>query len=59
TKALADYFEQALQSCTDSKLVSNWIINEVLREIGDEDEIANFGVKPKELSKLLGLVQKG
>ncbi len=59
TKALADYFEDALEFCSDTKIVSNWIINEVLREIGDEDEIINFKITPKELSKLLGLIQKG
>lgn len=59
TKAFADYFEQSLEFCSDPKIVSNWIINEVLREIGDEDEIDNFKIRPKDISKLLGLVQNG
>jgi len=59
TKPLADYFEDSLEFCTDPKIVANWIINEVLREIGDEDEIDKFQIRPIEISKLLGLVQKG
>ncbi|NIP38500.1 MAG: Asp-tRNA(Asn)/Glu-tRNA(Gln) amidotransferase subunit GatB [Candidatus Dadabacteria bacterium] len=59
TKALADYFEQSTEFCNDPKIVANWIINEVLREIGDEDEIDNFQIRPAELSKMLGLVKKG
>ena len=59
TKPLADYFEDSLEFCTDPKIVANWIINEVLREIGDEDEIDNFQIRPIEISKLLELVQKG
>lgn len=59
TKPLADYFEDSLEFCTDTKIVANWIINEVLREIGDEDEIDNFQIRPIEISKLLELVQKG
>ena len=59
TKPLADYFEDSLEFCTDPKIVANWIINEVLREIGDEDEIDKFQIRPIEISKLLELVQKG
>jgi aspartyl-tRNA(Asn)/glutamyl-tRNA(Gln) amidotransferase subunit B len=59
TKALADYFEGSLEFCSDPKIVANWIINEVLREIGDEDEIDKFQIRSIEISKLLGLVQKG
>ena len=59
TKPLADYFEDSLEFCTDPKIVANWIINEVLREIGDEDEIDKLQIRPIEISKLLELVQKG
>lgn len=59
TKPLADYFEDSLEFCTDPQIVANWIINEVLREIGDEDEIDKFQIRPIEISKLLELVQKG
>jgi len=59
TKPLANYFEDSLEFCTDPKIVANWIINEVLREIGDEDEIDKFQIRPVEISKLLELVQKG
>ena len=35
------------------------MINEVLREIGEADEIVNFGIKPAQLSKLLEIVESG
>jgi len=59
SKALSDYFEQSLGHCKDAKIVSNWMINEVLREIGEADEIVNFGIKPAQLSKLLEIVESG
>lgn len=57
SRQLADYFEQCLNHLHNPRLVSNWIINEVMREIGDSIEIENFGINPEELSSLLKLVE--
>lgn len=59
SRQLADYFEKCLRYLSKPKLVGNWIINEVMREIGDSIEIENFGISPEELSNLLRLVVEG
>jgi len=59
SRQLADYFEQCLRYLSKPKLVGNWIINEVMREIGDSIEIENFGISPEELSNLMRLVDEG
>lgn len=58
SKPLADYFESCLKNISDYKLPANWIINEVLRELDDEDEIENFSVTPDGLSELLLLIKE-
>ena len=59
SKEYADYFEESLKGGADPKSVSNWVMNEVLRELSDEDEISTFAVSPAMLSELLGLIDKG
>ena len=56
SKLLADYFEECISIVKDYKSVANWIINELLRELEDEDEIESFGVNPKQLSELITLL---
>ncbi len=59
SKPLAQYFEQCAKQVNDKKAVSNWILNEMLREVGTEGAIAEFSVKPESLAKLLNLIGKG
>ena len=59
TKEIADYFEKTLQDGADPKTVSNWIMNDVLRELKEEEEIDSFSVTPDMLSELIGLTDKG
>ncbi len=58
SKELADYFEQAVQSCPQPKKVSNWIMTELLRELKGAD-IDQCLVKPDQLGSLLNLVEEG
>lgn len=58
SKPLSDYFENCLEHFNNPKTASNWIINELLGEIGDGDDIENFSISPKELGGLLKLVEK-
>src|SRR5439155_5351273 len=39
-RALADYYEAAVREAPNPKLVSNWIMSELLREIPADDERA-------------------
>lgn len=59
-KALAHYFEEVLETFPQPKVVSNWIMSEVLRELKKEDrEVETFPVSPKHLAELLQLVASG
>ncbi|MDA2920577.1 Asp-tRNA(Asn)/Glu-tRNA(Gln) amidotransferase subunit GatB [Desulfobacterota bacterium AH_259_B03_O07] len=59
SKEIADYFEDSLKYFNKPKVVSNWIMNEVLREIKSDEEITSFKVSPQNLSELLNLVEDG
>jgi aspartyl-tRNA(Asn)/glutamyl-tRNA(Gln) amidotransferase subunit B len=59
-KALANYFEAAVQEFPRPKQVSNWIMVELLRELKKaEAGIASCRVTPGALAKLLALIEKG
>jgi aspartyl-tRNA(Asn)/glutamyl-tRNA(Gln) amidotransferase subunit B len=59
SRGVADYFEECLTHCDKPKLVSNWIMTEVLRELKSEDEIKSFNVSPRMLCELLNLIEDG
>lgn len=57
---LADFYEETVKHIDDSKLVSNWIMGDVLRRLNDEDmEVASLKFSSKELADLLDLVRQG
>ena len=58
SRELADYFETAVELCSNAKKVSNWIMTELLRELKGE-EISSCKVTPKQLGELMAMVEKG
>ncbi|MBM4285777.1 MAG: Asp-tRNA(Asn)/Glu-tRNA(Gln) amidotransferase subunit GatB [Deltaproteobacteria bacterium] len=59
-KALADYFEATLEEFPQPKVVSNWIMGEVMRELKREEAgVAALKVAPRDLGRLLALVEQG
>ncbi len=59
SKALADYFEAVLQQFAQPKVVSNWIMSELLRELKGEDiDLQTFNVPPAHLAELLQLIDR-
>jgi aspartyl-tRNA(Asn)/glutamyl-tRNA(Gln) amidotransferase subunit B len=57
---LANYYEECLRYRADPKMTSNWVMREVLRELGERNiEIGEFRAGPKDLAGLLGEVEKG
>ncbi len=59
-RPIADYFEACLQAGSDAKVVSNWIMGEVLREVNERKlEIKQLGVSPQNLVELIALVESG
>ncbi len=60
SRALAAYFEKAAERFPQPKIVSNWIMSELLRELKrDERDIEQCPVPPESLAELLQLIDKG
>ena len=59
SKALADFFEECTHLHRDVKLVSNWIMSELLGHLNRErKEITESPVTPAQLAALLKLIQE-
>lgn len=55
-KTVGDYFEAVAETCGDPKAASNWVMNEVLRVLGEgETEIESLDVTPSQLGELIKL----
>jgi aspartyl-tRNA(Asn)/glutamyl-tRNA(Gln) amidotransferase subunit B len=61
SRALADYYEAAVREYAKPKVVSNWVMSELLRELPGDDEqaIANCPIPPRNLAGLLALIADG
>jgi aspartyl-tRNA(Asn)/glutamyl-tRNA(Gln) amidotransferase subunit B len=60
TKSIADYYEKAIETTTDYKSASNWIMTDVLKVINDEKiDIIDFPIPPENLSELINLIKEG
>ena len=59
SKPLAEYFEECVKLANDERAAANWILNEVLREIENEDAVGKFPVGPERLAELLNLLGEG
>lgn len=59
-RAMADYYEEAVEACGQPKQISNWMMTNVmgaLNELGIE--IDEFSVPAKGLAKLVALIEEG
>ncbi len=60
SKPLADYFEATVSIFNNPKIVSNWILSELLREINRTgDSVSSCPVPPENLAELLALIEDG
>jgi aspartyl-tRNA(Asn)/glutamyl-tRNA(Gln) amidotransferase subunit B len=61
SRALAEYYESAVRAFPQPKLVSNWVMSELLRELPADDEraIAEATITPARLAGLLRLIDDG
>ena len=58
-KAVADYFEEAALASSNPKAVSNWVMTEMMRAMGEaEQTIMDVRITPSELASLVDLVEK-
>ncbi len=61
SRGLAEYFEAAVRELSQPKIVSNWIMSELLRELPADDEraIESSPITPERLAGLLKLIEAG
>lgn len=60
SKEVSIFFEETLQYIDDIKLVSNWIMGDVLRRLNEEDaSVADLKFTSKDLADLLNIVKSG
>lgn len=60
SKTLANYFEDVVRDFSQPKVVSNWIMSELLRQVKREDrDVEAFPVSPDGLAELLQLIDRG
>lgn len=60
SKRLADFFEEAARAFPDPKMVSNWVMGELLRLLKAENkELDQVPLQPSDLVGLLSLVRDG
>ena len=60
SKVLAAYFEEAADTSGNAKLVSNWMMGDMMRIIKEKNiEYAEIPFKPTDLADLISLIQKG
>ena len=60
SQAMADYFERAARAHKDPKVVSNWVMGELLKYLNAEGlDIAQSPVSPSALGEMLGLIGAG
>jgi len=61
SRALAEYYEAAVRAHDNPKAISNWIMSELLRELGGDDEaaIGRAPIPPGHLAGLVRLIDEG
>ncbi len=57
-RSVADYFEAVVKAPTEAKAAANWVTNDVLRAVSEQqlDSVDAFAVKPEALAELIGLL---
>lgn len=59
-KSTADYFEEALKSCSNARSLCNWIIVEFAGRYKDSGKtLLNSGIPAHHLAKLVNMIDKG
>jgi aspartyl-tRNA(Asn)/glutamyl-tRNA(Gln) amidotransferase subunit B len=57
SKSLADFYEDCVKLYPKPKVISNWVMSELLREL--KDDIKESAIKPKHIAELLNLIDEG
>lgn len=60
SKELAYFFEECVKAYNDAKLMSNWIMGEMMRLMKENElEIVDVRIKPQDMGELMSLIAKG
>lgn len=60
SKAMAEYFDEAVKATDDAKGVSNWMLGDVSAYLNSNSvEIGQFPVSPQHLGEMVALIKKG
>lgn len=60
SKALGDYYEKASSLYSNAKILSNWVMGELIRYLNEEKvDIENSPISPEKLVEMLKLIDKG
>ncbi len=60
SQALADFYEKTVSLYPKPKIVSNWVMGDLRRELNDENkEIDAAVIRPEQLASLLKLIESG
>lgn len=57
---VSEWFDEAAKNCKAPKLLANWVISELLREVKElEGGLAAVKIRPKQLADLVNLIEGG
>lgn len=60
TKAMAEYFDEAVKGAKDPKAVSNWLLGDISAWLNNENkEIGDLVITPENLAELTNLIKEG
>ncbi|MCU0531183.1 MAG: Asp-tRNA(Asn)/Glu-tRNA(Gln) amidotransferase subunit GatB [Syntrophales bacterium] len=60
TRALADFYEEAVKLCGKPKIVSNWVMGDLLRYLNEQKrEIKDSPVTPAHVAEMINLIENG
>jgi len=60
TRSLAEYFEATVELSANPRATTNWVKNEVLRVLNEDNiEIDDFSIRPERLASLIRLLESG
>ncbi|MCQ2363259.1 MAG: Asp-tRNA(Asn)/Glu-tRNA(Gln) amidotransferase subunit GatB [Acidaminococcaceae bacterium] len=60
TKAMAEYFDEAVKKAKDPKAVSNWLLGDISAWLNNENkEIGDLVITPGNLAELTNLIKEG
>jgi aspartyl-tRNA(Asn)/glutamyl-tRNA(Gln) amidotransferase subunit B len=60
SQALADFYEKTVKAYSKPKVISNWVMGDLLRELKNENkEIEEANIRPEQLASMLRLIDAG